>query len=276
MKKITFFIICLIIASSAFSQLTTRENDETNVKLGARPKKGDMALVFGYNLPTGSSDTAKLFNYNQLRAGDLLTFKYYRKDNLAYRAAIRLMKFSNAFKGTTADSSALNPMPSNIKEEKYKNVRTDFEIVPGIETHFLKSNFFDVYMGADVLLGFGTHKVRDDVTYRGGAGESNYTCRTPFKVFGFGGLVGVNAFIAQLPIAIGIEYGLSAKWTFGGVSKIKVDETIGSDTKSAEYKIKAEDGSLVNPTQYSKLSRHTFGMDTNQDVRIVLNIYFAK
>ena len=84
--------------------------------------------------------------------------------------------------------------------------------------------------------------------------------------------VGFNIFIAQLPVSLGLEYGLNAKWTNEGKSKIKVETRTGGTTDTQEYFVT----SSAPLTHYSKLSVSEVGIETNSNVRVVLNIYFGK
>ena len=107
-------------------------------------------------------------------------------------------------------------------------------------------------------------------------GDKSYmTSTTGTTIFGLGGVVGFNVFVAQLPIALGLEYGLSGKWIFGGKTKVEQEITVGSTSESAEWIEQDFDG-LGNPDaiQYSDLSRRQFNMDTNHNVRLNIHIFF--
>jgi hypothetical protein len=87
-----------------------------------------------------------------------------------------------------------------------------------------------------------------------------------------------------LPISLGVEYGLNMKWEFGNKTKVEEETSIDGDVNSAEYLMSYDWPSDVRfytmpyqaPTQYyDKLKNNYFGMESNQNVRIVLNIYFG-
>ena len=274
MKKITFMIICVFVISSAFAQLTSRENDETTVKLGARPKAGDMALTFGMDLNNNDKDSSKrLPLFNNLATGSMLTWRYFKTDNMAYRMGVRLSKHSVVSKG---DFDKTN-FGGNDISFKSKEVTSNYTIMPGIEKHYLKSNFFDVYTAADLLLAYGQiNKTVENSEFSVGSNTAHNNSRSviAFEQLGLGLVIGCNVFIAQLPVSLGLEYGLSAKYTFGNKEKVKVDTDDGNgNSKSFVY---YRDPSNPESGDYSKLSKHEFGMDTNQNVRIVLNVYFGK
>jgi hypothetical protein len=279
MKKSVLLIALAFGVSNVFAQLSTRENDERVEKIGARPKAGDMAFVFGMPI-SSDSGKAKLFDGNALKSGNVLTYKWYKSDDLVIRFGIRLMNENVTVKGTGLDSSAqynpnvVAPPYAGVKDVKRKEKSRMYEIVPGVEKHFLASNIFDAYAGADLYLGFGRDMTTSDFDYINGD-HSYTTIKTPTTDVGLGVVTGFNVFIAHLPISVGIEYGWNAKWTFGGIDKVKTDVKAGTTSYTEEYK---QDNSSTSESnaRYSKLKRREFNAETNQDVRIVLHIYFGK
>ncbi len=285
MKKSVLMIAFAFGVTSVFAQLSTRENDEVVTKMGARPKAGDMAFVFGMNLADDSGMVAHLFSGNGLKSGDVLTYKYYNSDDIVIRLGLRLMNKNMTAKGTKLDSVAFYTYsPYNdgsgsfqgMSEFKTRTVERMWEIVPGVEKHFLASNIFDAYVGADLYLGFGADKTIGNFSYINGD-KFNKSSKTSTTDVGLGIVTGFNVFIANLPISLGLEYGWNAKWTFGGVTKVKEEATFGTSTYTAEY---SEDNSATGLAdggqKYSKLKKREFNADSNQDVRIVAHIYFGK
>lgn len=279
MKKSVLLIALAFGVSNVFAQLSTRENDASVEKIGARPKAGDMAFVYAIPL-SNDSGKASLFKGNALQAGNLLTYKYYKSDDLVIRFGFRLMNENVSVKGTALDSlGQYNASPTapydNTATVKTKQKKRMYEIVPGVEKHFLSSNIFDAYAGADLYLGFGRDMTQTDIDYTGG--DKNYrTVKTPTTNVGVGFITGFNVFVAHLPVSIGLEYGWNAKWTFGGIDKINSDVTAGTNTYSAEWREDNSSTSTTTGIKYSKLKRREFNAETNQDVRIVLHIYFGK
>jgi hypothetical protein len=283
MKKSVLMIAMAFGVSTAFAQLSTRENDETVVRYGARPKAGDMAFVLGTAIANDSGMVAKLFSGNALQSGNILTYKYYATDDIVIRAGLRFMNQNLTVKGTGLDSSAQYdpnqpanlPPYADLSDMKTKTVNRMYEIVPGVEKHFLASNIFDAYIGADLYLGFGSEKSTDNFNYRSGD-KSLIQRKTNTTNVGLGLVSGFNVFIGNLPVSLGLEYGWNAKWTFGGLTKTKEDVTVGTTSYTQEYK---QDNSATTGSadaKYSKLKRREFNANTNQDVRVVLHIYFGK
>jgi hypothetical protein len=266
MRKIVFTILsATFLCGSVFAQLSTRENDAVNLKLGSRPGSGDMALTFGLGLTGGG--VADLPIVNQLVDGDILTFKYYSDATLAYRLGVKLYKESTLDKGDMIDNTG-----AALETDYYKHLTREFILAPGIEKHFSKSNIFDVYAGSDLYLGFKRHLDNSEITYEDGDYNKSKMSSNPL-VLGLGGVVGFNVFIGQLPVSLGLEYGLNMKWTNEGKSKVKTETSIGGVTDSQEYYVYSNDPFGY---QYSKLKTTETGINTNSNVRIVLNIYFGK
>ena len=290
MKKFTLlFAIVLFIFNSGFSQLSTRENDDTKVKLGARPVGGNMALTFAYDIYRGKDDrVADLYGGNLLQNGDLLTFKYYLSKKTAIRIGINLSQKNIHTGGTIADTvSGIIPF-NTTKELNVRQTAREYILVPGIEHHFLESNIFDVYYGADLLIGFGRKLYEKNEDLKNGDYYHKKMTDGTF-VAGLGGVVGFNVFIAQLPISLGLEYGLNLKWEFGNnKAKVKEENKVGGTTTTADYQVpyswpeKVSDypgpgpGPETDIIYYEKYKNNSFGMATNQNVRIILNIYFGK
>jgi hypothetical protein len=274
MKKSILLIAVLALgASSSFAQLTTRENCATTECIGGRPVAGDMALTFGINI--ASDDTATLPLENNLSNGSVLTFKYYKSNDVAYRIGIRLYKTSSSFEGSTDSTTQVDPgFPGGdifLADTNYKESTRMYLLVPGIEKHFNPTNFFDVYAGADLHLGFSRNVSTREHTLRNPTADTdNRTATTNATVVGLGGVVGFNINIAHLPIAIGLEYGWNAKWSLGGKTKVEHDTRINNVATNNTYYTQPGDSN-----NYIDLKRKSFAMDTNQNVRIVLNVYFS-
>ncbi len=287
MKKTLLAISLLAIGSSAtFAQgLSTRENEAIVAKLGARPVAGDAALNFVIPIVgLNDNDQAGLFNGNFLSPGDLLTFKYYHTDNFVLRAGIRLYADNDRLNGTV-----LNDQPSgnelahgNLSMLETINQNREYTLALGVEHHFANSNIFDVYTGADLLLGFNKERTtteREFAMLDGSITDSPtrdlLTQKTNSTVIGLGWVVGFNTFVAQLPISVGLEYGLSMKWFLGGKTKVTEERDINNPDTENSYSVEyyTTDGA---PGLYSDLSQRQFNMDTNSNVRLTVNFYFTR
>ena len=133
----------------------------------------------------------------------------------------------------SVDSSFVNPFPL-INSNEFKNSSRTYVLVPGIEKHFSKNNFFDVYVGADLYMGFGRNVITNNIEQVSGD-FNNRKAVTGFTQVGLGGVVGFNVFIAELPISIGLEYGQNLLWTLGNKTKVEQEVRVGGNTNSVEY-----------------------------------------
>lgn len=270
MKKTILSFALLGLCSVASAQLSTRENQDTRYKFGGRPVAGDMALVFGIALggdnvdfQDGSAETNTA--WNRLGRGNLLTFKKFIDNDFAIRAGIRLQRDSRAIKGEVDSTEFIQ---ADLAEFEYKESTREYMLAPGIEKHFSNSNIFDVYTAADLYLGFGKDKDVTSVTNRRGQ-TSAETATTPYTMVGLGGVIGVSAFVVDLPISVGLEYGIGAFWKLGDRTKVEVEEADGT---TYEYQTVSDDpfGGL----EYNSAKQKYMTMDTNNQVRLVVNIFF--
>ncbi len=267
MKKTILSFALLGLCSMASAQLSTRENQDTRYKFGGRPVAGDYGLTFGVTINNASfgDSTHAISVWNRLSRGNLITGKKFISDDVAIRAGIRLYRDSRSVKGEF-DSTA--QLPNSLSEAQYLSASREYMFVPGIEKHFSSANIFDVYMAGDLYLGFGRDKSINSTTDRQGRTTAT-TMTTPYTIVGLGGVIGVNVFVLDLPISVGVEYGLSAFWQLGDKTKVEVEE---ADGDSYEYYTLANDPWGGN--QYSSVKQKYMTMNTNDQVRVVMNIYF--
>ncbi|MEZ4755773.1 MAG: hypothetical protein R2817_02975 [Flavobacteriales bacterium] len=265
MKKSVLSMALLGVCSIASAQLSTRENDDTRYKLGARPVAGDYALTFGVGINNTEVGGTEIPAWNLFGRGNLITGKKFIKDDVAIRAGVRLFRDSRTLTGELDSTENISNV---LNEVEFRSSQRQYMLVPGIEKHFSNSNIFDVYTAGDLYLGFGRDKEVSSTTNRQGQ-TSAMTMTTPYTVVGLGGVIGVSAFVVDLPISVGIEYGLSAFWKLGDRTKVEVEE---ADGDTYEYQTVSDDpfGGL----QYNSAKQRYMTMDTNDQVRLVVNIFF--
>lgn len=265
MKKTVLSMALLGVCSIASAQLSTRENDDTRYKLGARPVAGDYALTFGVGINNTTVGGRDIPAWNLFGRGNLITGKKFIADDMAVRAGIRLFRDSRTLTGSLDSTENII---NDLSEVEFRSTERQYMFVPGIEKHFSNSNIFDVYTAADLYLGFGRDKDVTSTTNRRGQTEAE-TATTPYTLVGLGGVIGVNVFVIDLPISVGIEYGISAFWKLGDRTTVEVEE---ADGDTYEYQTVSDDpfGGL----QYSDAKQRYMTMDTNDQVRLVLNIFF--
>lgn len=211
MKK-SFLILCsLLMTTGVFAQLSTGEvNANVIPRTGNRPQAGDMGFYLGASV----TQVMDLINYNKnVKGGEsgygqwywalpAMNFKYYMTDNWEARIGLE----SSCYSKTTT---------SKMKDDKYSS-STNYNytrFLPGAAYHFNTNNILDVYVGAQVPIGFNVNSEKNKMP----SGRST-TSQNAF-VIGAGVFAGFQVFIADLPFAIGLELGYSGKATLGGASK---------------------------------------------------------
>ena len=229
MKKLLVTLVAgLMVIIPAYSQLSTRQNDAAVLNLGTRPVAGDFSLTFGLPFTTGT--TADLSIINSLRSGDFITFKMYKTSSVAIRAGIKLYKESESASGDLIDLVT----DTDNGSSEYKVNDREYIIAPGIEKHFNAANIFDVYTGVDLFVGFGRYTEIQNETYANDDYD-NYKLSSTNLVLGLGPVIGVSVFIAQLPVSLGLEYGVNIKYSTEGKNHYETESRVGGVTTSQDY-----------------------------------------
>jgi len=280
MKKLSTLIIGALIAGAPalHAQLSTRTGAEGQYPFGTRPVAGTKMLTLNFNLQTESDDdSTSSFGdnmYKRLGLGDgrLFRAKYFLSSNLAVRGAINITRDSKVSKG---DIDTTGSYSGGAIGNDLRSIDRSFLLVPGLEYHFAYTNFFDVYAGSDVILGRGAQVSRNYQEFSGDA-YNRMQMKTPYTAFGLNPFVGANIFLANLPLSIGIEYGITAAWKFGDKTKVTSEtKTAGGTETSREYFTQEKDPfDNVDSNEYSKLSKRHGVINTVDNFRITLNLYF--
>ncbi|HNW90408.1 MAG TPA: hypothetical protein PKN48_12145 [Bacteroidales bacterium] len=271
MKKCSCLILILVsvlFTNVAFAQLSTRTNDSSIVRLGARPVADDMSLSFSYPFMVDGQWGLGLKD-SILQFDDYITYRYYLTDNIVLKIGMMYYKSSAHTVGTTIDTALLAISNNEGKLSEYR-----YGIVPGAEYHFGKSNIFDVYMGGNLCLGFG-NKVNINNMELVNGDYSRYKAKQNTTLVGIGGVIGINVFVAHLPLSVGLKYSFNSNWTIGGKTHVNTATKVGNIENEQEFYTQANDV-FGNPDllQYETLKRTLW--NTNHDIRVVLNVYFGK
>jgi hypothetical protein len=113
-----------------------------------------------------------------------------KSDNIEYRLGIEWWKKSTSSKDKRGDKS----IESSLSE-------SSFMFYPGLAYHFNNKNLLDVYVGGELPIGIAGASYDTGDTDEGA---------TNFRV-GLGAFIGLQAYLANLPIALGVEYGISTQ-----------------------------------------------------------------
>lgn len=248
MKKKIFMILALMCAFSAasFAQLTTGEPSAKKIRTGNRPEAGDYGLFIGASV-NSFSNAAEYAN-------PIVNLKYYSTDNLELRASIDANAYNERAFGKSLDEGT-----------KYGAREADGQLllVPGVAYHFGNMNILDVYAGAELPLGWTGYKAKHV------EGDfSSISSKNAFTV-GIGAFIGLQAFIANLPVAVGIEYGLSSQFDLG----LKYKNTVKSGGQTeVSYELDESIAGISSSQEFSKLNARRGNL--GQQVRIVFSYYF--
>jgi hypothetical protein len=280
MKKISTMIAgaLIAVAPSMHAQLSSRTGSEGQFMLGTRPAEGTKMLTFNFDVPSGApEDTgsgANLYSRLGLTNGRFFKAKYFWRSDVALRGAINISRSGASSKGDI-DTSGQGGGGGGLISNNFRSVDRSFLLVPGIEYHFAYTNLFDIYAGGDVILGRGVSVMRNDQDFTNDA-YNRMESKTPYTALGLNPFVGVNVFIANMPVSLGLEYGITAAWKLGGRTKVTSEtKTPGGAEVSREYYTQDTDA-LGNPdaNEYSSLSRSRSTISTVNNFRITLNLYF--
>ncbi len=188
MKKLLCLLAVCLGVGTANAQITTGESSAKVIRTGNRAQAGNFGIYLGA--------TTDMFN----KIGDdcnfsaipLINLKYMKTDKLEYRLGIEWWKESHS-----------EEAPSEEGDIEQSNSKSTFTLSPGFAYHFSNKNLLDVYVGAELPFGFasiGSEYEGED------ANISNFH-------IGLGAFIGLQAYIGNLPLAIGAEYGLSTMYS---------------------------------------------------------------
>lgn len=255
-------IFMLVILAIAFStsqvnaQLTTVEPSAKKIKGGNRVEAGDFGIYMGL-----TSDMFKGWFDKGLKitALPLVNFKYMATDRMEVRLGAEFYKESTKASGDKLidDTTSEPNSSSSIDSRNY--------FYPGFAYHFTPKNLLDVYVGAEMPIGWSrdSDKTLD-------ANVSKSATKASFDI-GLGAFVGLQAYIADLPFAIGVEYGISG--LFQTCLKYKY-EMIDADSQKTIYYTKDPAVFQSNTDIYSDLKAKKG--EVGQQFRVTFTYYFKR
>lgn len=195
----------LLSLSIAFLGLAAQAQD-------FKPVKGDITTEFG--LSGGINNT----NFNLNDGAGLLRFRYFQKDNLAYR-----LGFNVGSQNETNNAYGIVGTPNENKEGSATRKTTEFLINLGVEKHFTGTERLSPYVGGDILFGTGTTKTSFE-NASGSAtapvyneGVSSEVKGPGYTSIGLRGVVGADYYIAKR-LYLGVEAGFGFEYAKEGES----------------------------------------------------------
>jgi len=285
MKKLFYALLIMVLGvNSTFAQLSDRVNSPSTFKIGTRPVAGNWGLVFAPTYQDFSDMTNRIDGKDSTDVANVLpiiALRMYKSDNFVLRIGIRSKTHNLKISGT------LDPtLNGGYTDLKYQRRKAELYITPGAEYHFSKSNILDIYVGASIPLGY----VKDNQTdyMRNSTALATYSSfeRTRFSLaYGFEGFFGVQAFVADLPLSIGLELGSTALGNLGKKWKVQsYNVTAGVSTSQTYYTLNLDSKDQIDPTSvvgpitqtsaFSKLTAKSFGIDGM--ARLTISYYFNK
>ncbi|MEQ8910460.1 MAG: hypothetical protein RIC95_14785 [Vicingaceae bacterium] len=287
MKKNSIYLFVLFFAMTfameADAQLSDRINNPSTIKAGARPVAGNFGFYLGLEL----DQFGDLFDQatEVEDAIPLINVRYYLRDDLVVRAGISIWKRSRTLEGEIDTSTVLNDPFLNGGQGfgatyEHKEVDAYTLIHLGAEKHFKASNLLDGYVGASIPLGYTRGALYTNNNGVDGSADYQKVTTTRFSfVYGAELFVGANAFVADLPLAIGVELGIRSLGVRGDKFKTEYEGSTGGLSYSGEYFTNNLDD-LDNQTvqaqadniRFSSLKARSF--DTESMIRFTLNYYF--
>lgn len=273
MTKITklTMLFVFIFSSVSFAQLSQRENDPATYKIGTRPIAGNMGFYVGLDAKTvGDLFKKKEDQENKLNTKTtfpLVNVKYYIDNNTVFRVGLSINKDKTVFKGEEASDTSGN----ESVESKSKTVTSEYLLIPAIEKHFNTNNFLDAYVGAQALIGFVKDR-KDTSNVLANNDSYKMTSKGNSPVYGLGGFIGLQAFIADLPLAVGVEYGIVGKGYLSNKYKTETETTVGGNTTTVTSTNAANNDNYDG--LYQKGSSREF--EISNMVRVTVNYFFTK
>ena len=246
-------ILMFVASAPVLAQISEGEPYSRTIKTGNRPVSGDYGIFIG---PSLSEILQMVDDEISWRGLPLVNVKHYMSDNLEIRCGIQANKVASKDKGSVM-----------VEDEPDVNVRNKdseylFRLTPGIARHFAPTNLLDVYVGATLPLGGSGEKIiAENSSFVSSSSE-----RTSFEI-GLGAYIGLQCFVADLPVAVGLEYGLSAVKYFGQKYK-----NVYTDEDGSEQTFYTKDFVGLDDTYYSKLSSSKG--ELGSDVRITISYFF--
>jgi len=285
MKKLFYsFLFILLGVNLTFAQLSDRVNSPSTFKIVTRPVAGNWGIVIAPSYQDFSDIINRIDGDDSTEVKNILpviALRIYKSDNLVLRIGLRSKSSNLKISGNLfLPDSILN---QNLTELKYQRRTAELYITPGVEYHFSKSNILDVYLGAIIPLGYVKENQTDYL--RSATADYQSYERTRFSLaYGFEGFIGVQAFVADLPLSIGIELGTTALGKLGKKWKVKYSAKSGTTlTDQTYYKLNLDNDDQIDPlsagtiaqtSTFDKLTAKSFGVDGM--ARLTLSYYFNK
>jgi hypothetical protein len=258
--KILMLILIAGIVMPAAAQLSKRENNPSVIKTGTRPETGDFGLFIG---PSIAEIGEMADNDIEFRGLPLVNVKLFLSNKTESRLGIQYYKTRTKIDGTLAENEIGTTIDS--KTESF------FRITPGVAHHFSPKNILDAYMGVGIPLGTESYKVETNWMDEATGDFQDHAITKSSFVYGYNLFIGLQAYVADLPFAFGLEYGIYGIMHTGLKYKHELTQEIGGVSDNQTYYTTDETGFGTN---YSELKYKKF--EGGSDLRLTLSYFFGK
>lgn len=289
MKKITIYLgmalAAITLTSDVSAQLSDRINNPSVFTTGTRPVAGNFAFYMGMDMQQLGALLDDHEDVDVRTVIPLINARYYYKDDLVLRAGFTMWKSKRSLEGEidTTSASASNPFSlagqgvGSFYEHKEIDAYGLFHV--GIEKHFKSSNMLDGYIGASLPFGYSRGS---EYTTMGADFTTDYEKVTASRfglVYGIEMFFGFNAFIADLPLSIGAEFGIRGLGITSNQYNYDVEGSVGGVAYSGEFSTNNIDDfeNQVEQTRADGLrfsSLKTSEFDTQGMLRFTISYYF--
>lgn len=258
-KIILLVISALAAGTAADAQLIERNNVTSRIAVGTRPQQGDFGFMFGASI----EEVREILDDElSIRGFPLMSFKYYFTDNLELRLNTQSYTKIRSIQGTLSSNQV--GQEDDVEKESF------IRFMPSVQLHFASSNLFDTYAGLGVIIGSEKNQVitSEKTSITGDYAGSQMTKKT--FVTGFNINFGLQAFIADLPISLGVEASIRGLKH----SNLQYEHTLQSSVGDVETNQTYYTIDQTSALRYESLEYKSF--DLGADVRIMLSYYFRK
>lgn len=228
MKKILFLMALVLGSATANAQITTGENTAKVIRTGNRAQKGNLGIYLGATTNMFKDIVDSKVN---IKALPLINLKYMYTDKTEFRLGLELWE---------KDSTYIAPNKTDATKSE-----SNIMFYPGIAYHFSNKNLLDVYVGGELPFGWGSQSNIEATDEGSIISTTGYTYADNQKYFrvGVGAFIGLQAYLGNLPVALGCEYGLSALYARcynGSLDKdgYKIDESSQYNYNASNSKFK--------------------------------------
>ena len=266
MKKRLFISAALLLVSGvlAMAQISTGEPSAVKVKTGNRPDKGTWGIYVGSGMDFGSFINKE--NRGQAYVLPLVNVKYFFSDKVEGRIGLDFYRHDLNIGG---QKFTTNNATEGDTFKYVNNAGTGNAMLwPGIAYHFSKHNILDVYIGAELPIGITSASTK---VITGDPSVITKTSSNAFNI-GLGGFIGLQAFIGNLPLAIGLEYGLYGAYAAGLKTKHVSQDDNGKKVWYTSNQAVAGTNALGTNENFEKL--HVGEGYMGNQLRVTLSYYF--